>query len=215
MYIVSATSLMASGCSVDQKFLLAAYWSHVGQEKIEAGKDTETNVWKVVLWDMDALWSGMHPTTNWEGNDWPENSPEATLAGTPLADGYCALPWVLKGDLEYFASVLGLEHWANQDKPCVACKVNRGQNPRTDHIRIGALDLQWTPLEWIQAKGPLHPLWRWGGIGHWSLASDIMHVVSVGVGQHIAGNVLFEMLWWGHMNKDLQRSGNASRNIAN
>jgi len=107
MYIVSATSLMASGSNVDQKLLIASDWSHMlAKSNMDTGKDTVANAWKVVRWDMDALWSGMHPTKYWDGNGWPENSLEATLAGTPLADGYCALQWVLKRELRVLCQCL-------------------------------------------------------------------------------------------------------------
>lgn len=196
LYVVSATSLLASGGSVDQKFIIATYWSHLlAKNKNDGEKDTERKVWEFILWDLDVLWSGVHPDKDWLGNSWPKDSEEHKLARTPLANGYTAVPWILKGDLEYFANVLGLEHWSTGNAPCMACKVDRDQNPWTNHQAVGCLALQWTPGEWTQAHQHLHPLWRWGGLGHWSLAFDTMHVVSLGVAQHIGGNVLYELVY--------------------
>ena len=186
MYIVSATLLLASGSSVNQKFLSACYWSHLlVKSKMDSGQDAEANVWNWILLDMDVLRSGVHPHKDWEGNDWPLGSTEHAVAGAPLANGFIALLWILKGDLEYFASVLGLEHWSNGDRPCMACKVDRDRHPWTDHRTVGALHLQWTPAEWLQSHRPRHALWQWGGLGHWSSAFDTMRVLSLGVAQHV------------------------------
>jgi hypothetical protein len=50
MHIVSATSLFARGSSVNQKLLIACYWSHLlATSKRDPGQDTEANVWKLIL----------------------------------------------------------------------------------------------------------------------------------------------------------------------
>jgi len=184
------------GGSVGQKFVIATCWSQLlANNRNDGAKDTETKVWEFILWDMDVLWSGVHPDKDWQGNSWDKDSEEHKLAGTQLANGFKAMPWILKGDLEYFANVLGLEHRSSGQAPCMACKADRDQNPWTDHQAAGFLALQWTPGEWTQAHQHLHPLWRWGGLGHWSLAFDTMHVVSLGVAQHIGGNVLYELVY--------------------
>ena len=56
-----------------------------------------------------------------------------------------AMPWIVKGDLEYYAHVLGLEQWAKGDRPCMACKVDKGPLPWTDHKLVGEPSVQWAP----------------------------------------------------------------------
>ena len=125
---------------MSQKFLIAGYWSHLlAKSKTDAGQDTEANVWKLILWDIYVLWSGVHPHRDWEGNDWPLGSTEHAVAGAPLANGFMALPWILKGDLEYVANVLGLEHRSHGERPCMACKVDRDRHPWTDHRTVKVL----------------------------------------------------------------------------
>lgn len=195
-YIVSATSLLGKGWSLDQKFLITGYWAHLlAKNSGNKDMDTEHQVWRFIQWDLNALWSGLHPATDMHGNQWPQGSQDAAHAGQPLADGYCALVWILKGDLEYFANVLGLEHWSS-NSPCMACKVDRAANPWTDHRLLGLLRLQWTPRDWLECHRHKHALWTWGHLGVWSLAFDVMHIISLGVAQHIAGNVLFELVWY-------------------
>ena len=85
-----------------------------------AGKHTMEEVWKVLCWSYKALYSGEWPHTDADGNAFPLNTSDALLAGHPLADGYCAVIWAIKGDLEWWARGLKLRHHA-ADKFCVRC----------------------------------------------------------------------------------------------
>ena len=196
LYIVSGASLLASGPSIDQKLLITCYWGHLAnKDKANKTLDTEDQVWRYIQWDLLALWSGLHPTTDPDGQPWARGTAEASAAGKPLAGGFCAVPWIIKGDLEYYSNVLGLEHWASRDRPCFCCKVDRDANPWTDHRLLGAPHLQWDANEWRASHPNVHRVFSTMCIGPWSPALDILHTVSLGVAQHIAGNILFELVW--------------------
>ena len=196
LYVISGLSLLGTGTSIDVKMILTCYWSHFkNKDQHNLDLDTEDTVWKYIQWDLEVCFSGVHPSTDALGNPWALGSAERILQGTPLAEGYFAVPWIVKGDLEYYANVLGLEHWARGDRPCMACKVDRGPCPWTDHKLVGDPRLQWTELEWRAAHPNVHRIFSIMGMSLWSLQYDIMHCVSLGVAQHIAGNVLYEMIY--------------------
>lgn len=73
------------------------------------------------MWSLRALYDGVHPATDAKGAPWPPLSQEAARAGKPLAGGYRGVVWLLKGDLEYFANSLHLNHYASRS-PCFLCK---------------------------------------------------------------------------------------------
>ena len=85
-------------------------------------------------------------------------SREYIAKGTPLANGYFASPWIVKADLEYYANVLGLEHWARGDRPCTACKVDKSPLPWTDHKLVGDPKVPWIPNEWTAAHSNAHKI---------------------------------------------------------
>ena len=72
----------------------------------------------------------------------------------------------------------------------MACKVDRGPLPWTDHKLMGDPKVQWTPNDWRAAHPNVHNIFLIMRMTLWSLQYDIMHTVSLGVAQHIAGNVL-------------------------
>ena len=63
--------------------------------------DTEDTIWKYVQWELEACFSCVHPNTDALGNAWTLGCEYSIWQGTPLADGYCAALWIVKGDLEY------------------------------------------------------------------------------------------------------------------
>ena len=76
----------------------------------------------------------------------------------------------------------------------MACKVDRGPLPWTDHKLVGDPKVQWTPIAWRAAHPHVHSTCLILCMTLWSLQYDIMHCVSLGVALHIAGTVLYEMV---------------------
>ena len=196
MYIVSANSLLGTGCSMDQKFFMCGYWGHLlNKNKVDKTLDTEDNVWRYIQWDLEALWSGTFPLTDADGRHWPRGSQEAKDQGKPLASGYFGVPWILKADLEYYANVMHLEHWSRGHNPCCKCKVDRDQFPWTDYRLVGDPRVQWSEPEWRAAHPHCHRFFNILHCGLHAVVIDIMHTMSLGVAQHVGANVLFELVW--------------------
>ena len=72
--------------------------------------DTEDEVWNYIQWDLETLFSGIHPLLDATGQPWPMCSAESKVQGQPLTGDFFFVPCIAKGYLEYYASVLGLEH---------------------------------------------------------------------------------------------------------
>jgi hypothetical protein len=197
LYVLSACFVLGSGSSIDVKMLMTCYWSHMKKTKalMTWTATQKIRCGRYAQWDMETLLSGTHPVLDATGQPWPVGSVESKAQGKPLAGGFFFVPWIIKGDLEYYANVLGLEHWGRALHPCMFCKVDRGDWPWTDHRLLGHPNLQWTEAEWRANHPNVHRLFSILAMGLWSIQLDIMHTVSLGVAQHIAGNILYEIIY--------------------
>ena len=74
------------------------------------------------------------------------------------------------------------------------CKADRGNWPWTDHQLLGHPELQWAEADWRANHPNVHRLFSILAVSLWSCQLDIMHRVSLGVAQHIAGNILYEII---------------------
>ena len=94
-------SLLATGKTVEIVFWIYSCFSDL----YAAGK-TSARIFKILKWSFTALWEGRHPHADWRGCDYPADSEEAKLAGTPLVGDdltnslFCVI-WKLKGDLDW------------------------------------------------------------------------------------------------------------------
>ena len=79
----------------------------------------------------------------------------------------------------------------------MARKVDRGPFflPWTDHKRKGDPKVQWTPSRCRAAHPNAHNIFHHAHDTLVLLQYDIMYCVSLGVAQHIAGNVLYETVY--------------------
>ena len=186
--VMSANSLLGRGSTLDLKLLMGCYWHQCCSKA--PGQDTEDAMWQVYHWDINALFSGLHPATDHTGAPWPEDSAKATLAGTELAGGFFGVPWVFRGDLDYLANTLGLEHYGSHT-PCALCQANRTDKPWTDFRANSAWKATlWSDTAWRAAHPGPHRLFATLACGIHTVQVDTLHCLSLGVAQHIGGNVL-------------------------
>ena len=143
----SANSLLAEGGAKDVKSLMFCYWTHLRAVQSRHGADTEAAVWAAIKWDLEALFDGLHPRVDSQQQPWPAGTAKAAASGTPLADGLCCVPWVLKGNLEHFTNVLRLASTAGRS-PCLYCQADREEMPWTD---FGA-QAAWKDSPWQNAE---------------------------------------------------------------
>jgi hypothetical protein len=190
LVVFSASSILSNSSAADAKFLIEAHWKHQTVKGNCAANDTEYGVWQCALWDLRALFEGAHPAVDHTGKRWAPGTAAEKKAGAPIADSWWAVAWIFKGDLDHFANHLGLSHWSTET-PCSWCPANRHTLPWTDFRELAEWKVaEWTPAMWRAWRTFSHPLFslQWFSIAN--VAIDILHVLSLGVAQHIAGSVL-------------------------
>ena len=196
--VVSVNSLLGTGSSLDTKLLLASYWDALrNRSPALPQEDTEQVLWDYIVWDLKAVWEGVHPASDPHGNPWPVGSQEAQFALQPLCGGFLGIPWLFRADLDYVAKVLGLGHWG-REHPCIFCKAGRTQCLFTD-FRPEAewRRAVWGGQEWRDAHPDCHKLLRFLGCSIHTVHCDVLHTVSLGVTYHVVANVLYLLIWEG------------------
>ena len=117
MDIYSWSSCLVKGCTLDITFLIYAVFIQL------LSKASMDVVWKLLCWSFGVLASGVWPHEDAHGCKYSEFAPyslDAARAGTPLAKGFRAVLFVIRGDLDYFANCLKLNHHTS-NRPCSWC----------------------------------------------------------------------------------------------
>lgn len=193
MEVYSIQSLFPAGLSTLKcKILLTQFFVS------NAVENTHQEIWKILNWSLYWLGKGRWPATDWEGKAWPANSSEATLANKKvlLADGYQAILYSIKGDLDFYAKTLHLRHY-NADHMCDLCPASRSGH-RTYAYNNFSEDAVWkkqlhTTTEWqaiYNGQAP-HPIFELPGVTHFCIEPDELHVLYLGTVQYLLGSVLF------------------------
>ena len=81
----------------------------------------------------------MYPFTDWNGDAWPDGSREAAQAGLAFAGGFFCVIWHIKGDSDWIANSLDLEH-ASAYMMCPWCRANVFESE--DDTRAAMLDVE-------------------------------------------------------------------------
>lgn len=130
------------------------------------------------------------------GNVYAPHSFEGRRAGTPLcgagAKKFCAIPFVIRGDLDWYLKVLKLNNY-NSNTPCALCACNTTTRPWRDFGRSSAwLDSVHSTLSW-RAANP-HPacgLFLSPLISIACINPDWMHTMHLGVYTYAFASVLW------------------------
>ena len=90
MKVVSMGCMQSESWSLDKTWLLVCFATACETKRKKWGNDLDT--WRSWLWPrivhgFNALYHGVHPTTDWDGSDWPAGSYQAKIAGQPIAAG--------------------------------------------------------------------------------------------------------------------------------
>lgn len=97
---VSFQSVLARGSS----FLV----KHLVWMIFENCKAKGTQAWNKMAWSFQALFEGKHPTHDPYGKKYEKTINEGQFGGTDLAEGFFAVIWGIKGDLDWYAKALKL-----------------------------------------------------------------------------------------------------------
>ena len=155
-----------------------------------------------ICWSFAALQSGLHPTHDPKGNPLKKGSPFFLEKGTPLANGFKGVVWVIQGDHEWFSNSLKLPHWASLH-PCWEC--NAKKNPVPEKMWYKTLDKGkqgWKKITHEEAlkKAPSGHILFSGvipGLSTKMVRGDCLHIIfTKGVLGHLLGSILHYFLWY-------------------
>ena len=113
--VYSWASIVAdTGTTAQSNFLIFGIFAHLVSSWRQ--RFTMLRFWKLLVWSFTALYEGVWPTVDMDGV-----AINSTEAGKPLAGGYRAILFLLKGDLEYLANARGNQthpsHTATEQAP--------------------------------------------------------------------------------------------------
>lgn len=184
---LSVAGLLDDSAPVDKNLLVAA----VPKECCAPGPEgTWPTIWKHVVWSYVALFSGIHPFEDADGNKFDPDSSRGRLAGTAIMkDGGIAVLWAFLADLDYFQKDLGLAAHASHS-PCFLCQGNKTTIPYND-FGINALWKNTSPT----LPGTDHVIMRVPGMTLWHFALDMLHVLEYGGAAHAIANIFFQIVY--------------------
>ena len=190
-------SLLTTSNTLDSSFYIAS-WPKSWTLKKKPGEEGGTweNIYKTMIWSFQAMLEGKHPAADVDGQAWPINSQEAALAGKDLVPGnWRCVAWGVLGDQEFFCNTLGMPHW-NKPSFCWHCSANKTEG---QHWKDFADERGWvyrTPQE--EQDNPISPHWFFKGlpgVTSFSLCLDVLHVIDLGLNNHLAGSTLKHLVY--------------------
>ena len=113
------------GATLDFNFVIwLAYkdwiYTAAGKPKDWAG-NTMSLFWKIICWSLFWLWIGEWPDRDWNGRYYTEDDGINWIRrGTKLANGFWAILWALRSDLEHNQNCLSLPA-PGARCPCAFC----------------------------------------------------------------------------------------------
>jgi hypothetical protein len=163
---------------------------------------TMATLWRMVAWSLQALFDGRWPALDHEGQAWPAGSAELAVAGTPLAAGKFAVPFLLKGDWDHFSKTFHLPR-PNSNKPCWLCRCEKGPGSDirdwpTNFRREARWKVQLiSPVQWrAETQGQMHVLFRtFAFLTNANVEADELHVIHLGTSQYMLGSILYLLVF--------------------
>jgi len=156
--------------------------------------DTLSTVWSNIIWSLYWLSLGLHPDRDVNGRMYDESDGELYINRlTLLADGFFAVLWVVRADIDWLKNRLGLKGL------CFLCDAgNTFDTPWTD-TRLHA---RWISTIWNNATHAArfpnrHALFRkLKGCGICLVIPDVLHTKHLGVDAYFCGGVLNFLIWF-------------------
>jgi hypothetical protein len=184
--VFSWSSMLGAGCTLDMHFYIYLFFANLAVKQNAA--NSMAVFWKILVWSFEWLGKGLWPTSDHLGRKFRKGSSAAAKAGSPLADGFVAVLWLLKGDLDYYAKTFHLA-WYTSRTPCCLCPCNTSTNPWTD-FRSDRFPAPYTKTSWRAAFPEPHHILLLPGVSILSVAADIMHVKHMGTDAWFYGSVM-------------------------
>ena len=193
----SMHGIWATGSTIQMKLLLYSVFEKCKVSGVDENTDTMKAAWKLLAWSFAALFSGYHPKTDSSNEPWPIGSAERFLAdaNTPLADGYFAPIWLLKGDLDHYAKNLKLADY-RRDQCCNYCPANKGDDigMQMSNFRRNAAwkKLLYNADQWKASLAQVHVLFALMSFltGH-NVECGELHIMHLGTSSYLLGSAFW------------------------
>ena len=205
---ISLYGMLGRGLStMDQKILMSGIIHQC------ASDSTAGDIWSAIVWSLTALWAGAHPRRDLDGEPWAQGTPQRASQGQPLAEGLFGVVWTIKGDQDWIANSLDLQHFSSRF-PCPWCRCTKFSDPEDNFAVEWNVEPKpwfdyseaakwrqttWTDAAtWFSAQGgmdSLHPLFRLPSVSVLNLMADVLHIVDLGVAHHVLGNILYHICY--------------------
>ena len=194
---ISLNSLLSKGPTLAMKMLIFSVFEDNKVPTAGDKKGTMDEVWEKNMWSLDALYQGCFLDKDADGKPWADGTSDARIANTTLAstiEPYFGVLWSIKGDLDWYAKSLHLNHYAsNEPCPYCPCSKNKGRPFWPTNFTKTA---EWktmihTVLAWLAVAGELHPLFtKFVFISILNVEADELHILYLGVAMYFLGSIL-------------------------
>ena len=210
--VLTFFGILGMGSTVDLVFYI---WSFFYTCKVDAatlldfpaflGGLTEDTSYRVIIWSLLALESGIHPTHDYRGELLTEE-PFLSLAGTAIAGGFFAILWQFRCDADYTYKNANLPGYWASNYPCHTCGCDKVVPRTPNHFLYFGADASWPDSIYLTmaafyvrcalAGKAVHPLLTerangGGGYHVFLFCRDTLHVLDLGTSQYLAGTVFW------------------------
>ena len=164
---------------------------------------THEYFYDVFAWSLEVMATGYYPQCDYKGRTWLElkDSHRASLAGSPLANGWSARAWETTGDQKWHHEAFQIPWYYNTTDICHFCPAQNNDSEYTyrdfsDDAPINCPCLQRTHADYVAhfAPSPVPRLARLYGFSlqEWLLL-DWMHLVPLGCALKVGGSALLTL----------------------
>jgi hypothetical protein len=196
LFTIGWNSILGSGTTMQQRFVYTCI------KKSDMCEGTLDALWKYLAWSFDVLLSGRTPDRNWLGRP-------LAGGGQVLAGGFRASCIQLRGDWEFYASVLGFARWNEIDNMCFVCKASASPDlPLSRYLWTDAsphagwrstIRSHESYLAELAARDEVPSLvWGIKGLRLEGVMLDVLHTIDQGVATHLVANIFVELCAAGH-----------------
>ena len=188
LYVFTFNSLLGTGRTLAKRFLLTVI------KKSIMVPDTLSTIFKILAWSFNVLLTGVMPELDWDAGPIP----------IPEGPRYIAGRWTgalvqIRGDWEFYTSVLEMPNWGATDEMCWLCHASKCGSrvyTRAD-LAAGWRGTRRTHESYtkeLKDRGKeLPPLLALViGLRLECIMIDILHTVDQGVASHVIANIFWE-----------------------
>jgi hypothetical protein len=156
------------------------------------------DVCKVIVWSLQSLFEGKHPSHDHNGNVFSDHSADAVLQGTPLTShcsDFFGVLWSVKGDIKWYSEGLHLANHASNE-PCDYCGVSKvGSSewwPTNFASRAPWKQSLRSAQDWRARQTNMHLLFSsFPFLSILNVEPDELHVLYLGICQYFLGSMLW------------------------